>query len=486
MSHKRRLLDQAGEGNDGDQFLTGRARRVLGEPHAWWLATRAPLAVGARDPRKVIDDEARATLLDSSGSFQWTPDDEAETLTQARTAAQAALAKAQRARQAMLDAEHDCANKLAELAEEAEAAWAWATTMQCRAALLEATDTQRPERQRAVERSYAEWITAAARAATGSGAEAVATWARSLPEHAEAREGNAEGAGAAADADARSPAKRFRPSARAECFLGTLSPPGTDGRRHMVPSLELTESQRRGTRTLPADMAPPTAHDARKDPRVAWTDGSRVWAETPQRLHWSLTDEQRAHITRQREAALRRRAAPPMRPGRDAQVIVGPAAAEAERPLESETRHLHGVNHAQQTQAETIAAEERADIAAGGDGPCAEWHVLWGDAEIEEAEREAAHAARHDEDPMAEAWEATLTAEHAALASEFDELEHIADAFHGAGRPRATDASTRDAYRHCPPPSTPDSRYAWRSSACSRANADTAARRNDRGRTSTP
>ena len=160
VRHKRRLLEQVGEENEGDQFISGRARRVLGEPHAWWLASQAPLAVGARDPRKIIDDEARAKPY-----FQWTPEDEAETLTQARTAAQAALAKARRARQAMLDAGDGCASTLVELAEEAEAAWAWATTMQSQVALLEATDTQRPERQRAVERSYAEWITAGTRAA---------------------------------------------------------------------------------------------------------------------------------------------------------------------------------------------------------------------------------------------------------------------------------------------------------------------------------
>lgn len=321
--------------------------------------------------------------------------------------------------------------------------------MTCQVALLEATDTQRPERQKAVDRSHAEWIVAAARAATGSCAEAVATWARSLPEHAEAREGNAEGAGAAAEADACSPAKRFRPSARAECFLGSLAP-GEDGRRHMVPSLDLTESQRRGIQTLPADLAP-TVHDAHQDPRVAWTDGSRVWAETPRRLHWILTDEQRTHITRQREAALRRRTAPPMHPRRDAQVVAGTAAAEAERPLEPEPRHMHGVNHARQTQAETFAAEERADRAAVGDGPRTEWHVQWDDDEIEEAERDATHAAYHEEDPMAEAWEATLTAERAALTSEFDELECIADAFHDAGRMRATGDPERDARRHSPP-----------------------------------
>ena len=144
VRHKRRLLDQAGEENGGDQFTSGRARSVLGEPNAWWLASQAPLAVGSRDPRKIIDDEA--------SGFQWTPEDEADTLPQARIAAQAALDKAQRARQAMIDAEDGRASTPAALAEEAEAAWAWATTMKCQVALL--TRSRRPnETPRATTRT---------------------------------------------------------------------------------------------------------------------------------------------------------------------------------------------------------------------------------------------------------------------------------------------------------------------------------------------
>ena len=159
------------------------------------------------------------------------------------------------------------------------------------------------------ERAYAEWIAAKAREATGIYAEALATWGQALPEHGLASVGNAEGAHAAAEADARSPAIRFRPSARPECFLGTLMPAGEDGRRHMRPSLELTEAQRDATATLPSTVPIPTENDIQRDPRVAWDDAWRMWNPTPRRLGWKLTAEQHAQVQRQRLAAVARRAA---------------------------------------------------------------------------------------------------------------------------------------------------------------------------------
>ena len=54
-------------------------------------------------------------------------------------------------------------------------------------------------------------------------AEAVLARAKALPEHRAAATENAEGANAATAADARSPATRFRPGARPECFLGRVS-----------------------------------------------------------------------------------------------------------------------------------------------------------------------------------------------------------------------------------------------------------------------
>ena len=199
----------------------------------------------------------------------------------ARRAADEAKADAIRADAAMTDGT-TTPSEQATLAEAAETAWAWAAAMEDVAAYLEAPPDEREERKPPMDRAYAEYIAAAARAATGNYAEAVVAWARALPEHGLAARENAEGANAATEADARAPAKRFRPSARPECFMGTLMPADDNGKRHMRPSLELTEAQRRAAATLPPDMPVPDERDMRRDPRVAWKDDWHMWNDRAQ------------------------------------------------------------------------------------------------------------------------------------------------------------------------------------------------------------
>ena len=91
--------------------------------------------------------------------------------------------------------------------------------------------------------------------------------------------------------------------------MGTLMPADDNGKRHMRPSLELTEAQRRAAATLPPDMPVPDERDMRRDPRVAWKDDWHMWNDTPRRLGWKLSEEQLEQVHRQRLAALERRAA---------------------------------------------------------------------------------------------------------------------------------------------------------------------------------
>ena len=362
-------------------------------PGALWLATTAPLAVGARHPRDILADAHKelGSKVQVLAEFivlvaQVEP---GTPLAQGlRSAATKAHALAELASHAA-SPEQASPHARAALEERAETAWAWAAATDAAATNMETPKTDKTERAATLhvaERAYAEWIAAKAREATGIYAEALATWGQALPEHGLASVGNAEGAHAAAEADARSPAIRFRPSARPECFLGTLMPAGEDGRRHMRPSLELTEAQRDATATLPSTVPIPTENDIQRDPRVAWDDAWRMWNPTPRRLGWKLTAEQHAQVQRQRLAAVARRAAThTAHPRPTGATITGAQAEETAPTAEEASSRSHGINRARQQLAEALAAEDRADAAACDDW----WPSAWNAEELAAAEQEA-------------------------------------------------------------------------------------------------
>jgi len=405
---------------EGERTIEQFAEDLLEGTEAWWLATRAPLAVGARAPQDISAEAAREI-----GKGWWRPGKAsmsaqerlgpgANMIQGARRAADEAKADATRADAAMTDGT-TTPSEQATLAEAAETAWAWAAAMEDVAAYLEAPPDEREERKPPMDRAYAEYIAAAARAATGNYAEAVVAWARALPEHGLAARENAEGANAATEADARAPAKRFRPSARPECFMGTLMPADDNGKRHMRPSLELTEAQRRAAATLPPDMPVPDERDMRRDPRVAWKDDWHMWNDTPRRLGWKLSEEQLEQVHRQRLAALERRAAArPTRQHSGTSTIAGAHAAETAN-TEGASGQAHGTNRARQQLTEAMAAEARADEAACAHEP---WPSEWGVEELERAEREAA-GAMSDEDV-----EMRIAADHMEAYDEAERMTH--------------------------------------------------------------
>ena len=405
---------------EGERTIEQHVEDALGGTRgAWWLATKAPMAVGARPVGEILAEAAQEM------GDEFLPSSVAERTAErmgpghsaaqgARVAATEARAVAERSDETSAD-ERATPSERASLAEKAEAAWAWAAALDAYAASLEAPTPEGEGRQRTAARAYAEWVTASARAATGASAEAVLAWAKALPEHRAAATENAEGAYAATAADARSPAKRFRPGARPECFLGTLGPADRDGHRHKRSSLELTEAQRRAAATLPQSMPIPTEADMGQDPRVAWSDAWHMWSEAPCRLGWKLTSAQLEQLERQRDAALIRRAAKrSTRHDGDVRTISGPRAEETP-PTEHEPGvPAHGINRSRQQMAEAMAAEERADEEANEaleDG----WEPEdWSAEEIEAAERDA--AAMGAEEGTDEArWDAAADEEYEVL-----------------------------------------------------------------------
>ena len=413
---------------EGERTVEQYAADVLDDaPGALWLATTAPLAVGARPPRDVITDAGRE-MGDRTRIFAEFAVREAriaprtpvaQALGQAATRAYALAEEADRA----VTLEKTSPQEQAALAERAETAWAWAAAVDTEATTRATPTKERAEARRTADRAYAEWLTAKAREATGTMAGALAEWAQALPEYSLAAAGNADGAHAAAEADARSPAKRFRPSARPGCFFGSPMPAGDDGKRRTRPSLALTDVQRSAAATLPHAVPVPDARDMHRDPRVAWDGGPwRMWSDAPRRLGWKLTAEQHAHIQRQRLAATARRAAArSARPHQETDTLSGVRADETAAETDETGTRPYGANRARQHLAEALAAEERADTAAAraseGDG----WLGDWSAEDLAAAEDEATGAREGEE--AVEPWDAIEAMEA------YDDAGILADAY---------------------------------------------------------
>ena len=459
---------RAGDSSEGGE-LRARLRATKGEP--WlYLATEAPMAVGARNAEEMVaaaeaQNVRTARLHYATAGAPDLAERAAKKVAEMNKAKEADEAEQGRGGDSSPGSTDDSDEGLTleeltleegplsylyslqegyskappgKAAEErALAAAEAAEGAECRLAGKAAQAAARTAAQEAAERgtgsgtatkiamkTEAEWVAARARRAAGELAKELVKWATAKPEHGIARSENAEGAGASARA---TEATAYRPSARAAFFYGTLGEPGPDGRRKRVPGLEVEAAL--ATRARGLGMRVPRVEDAHADGRVAWAEEDRMWssAEEPTGERIARTERNRTQAIARRAAAAAARAQQQVLTGRRAEEVADSEhAEEGGDEEEARGRRRRNGNATQQQEREMQEAEARRDEAAAVEEHerATRWDGEWENdvteeqLEVEwEIERERAGGGRTEEEGGGAAKEAARAAEGRAAES---------------------------------------------------------------------